>query len=214
MMTDHAHFEKHKKEMLSFFIMKTAAVRAGVKPAELLRVNHCLYHREIPESDLCLQQHEVLKLLNLDYQILRNDHQSSLILFYNAQSLSHHLARKGAQKWLSYYRYPETKSVLDAISHLKKQFGEHHIPHEVGLFLGYPSKDVEGYIMQSLPLDVQNTRWRVYGNFEISKCIMNLHVCAERMASDILRQHDNVLDCLSEMNQIRITRHELQRYCS
>ncbi len=33
--------ESHRKELLKFLLVKTAAVRRGVKPAELLRVRHC-----------------------------------------------------------------------------------------------------------------------------------------------------------------------------
>ena len=33
--------EEHRKELLRFLLVKTAAVRRGVKPAELLRVRHC-----------------------------------------------------------------------------------------------------------------------------------------------------------------------------
>ena len=33
--------ESHRKELLRFLLVKTAAVRRGVKPAELLRVRHC-----------------------------------------------------------------------------------------------------------------------------------------------------------------------------
>ena len=31
--------ERHRKELLGFLLVKTAAVRLGVKPAELLRVS-------------------------------------------------------------------------------------------------------------------------------------------------------------------------------
>ena len=33
--------ELHRKELLKFLLVKTAAVRQGIKPAELLRVRHC-----------------------------------------------------------------------------------------------------------------------------------------------------------------------------
>ena len=32
---------RHRRELLKFLLVKTAAVRQGVKPAELLRVRHC-----------------------------------------------------------------------------------------------------------------------------------------------------------------------------
>ena len=32
--------ESHRKELLKFLLVKTAAVRQGIKPAELLRVRH------------------------------------------------------------------------------------------------------------------------------------------------------------------------------
>ena len=33
--------QAHRRELLRFLLTKTAAVRSGIKPAELLRVRHC-----------------------------------------------------------------------------------------------------------------------------------------------------------------------------
>ncbi len=33
--------ESHRKELLKFLLVKTAGVRLGIKPGELLRVQHC-----------------------------------------------------------------------------------------------------------------------------------------------------------------------------
>ena len=44
--------EKHRKELLRFLLLKTAAVRSGVKPGELLRVQHCYKSRNSEGADI------------------------------------------------------------------------------------------------------------------------------------------------------------------
>ena len=64
--------EAHRKELLGFLLVKTAAVRRGVKPAELLRVRHC-YSGVNPEGlRVCLYRSDIYCILGLDY-IEQND---------------------------------------------------------------------------------------------------------------------------------------------
>ena len=70
--------ERHRKELLSFLLVKTAAVRQGVKPAELLRVRHC--YETVNEEGLriCLYRRDIYETLKLDYIELKVNNTSEL----------------------------------------------------------------------------------------------------------------------------------------
>lgn len=59
--------ERHRKELLGFLLVKTAAVRQGVKPAELLRVRHCYEGVNSEGLHVCLYRGDIYGILGLDY---------------------------------------------------------------------------------------------------------------------------------------------------
>ncbi|MGN0852707.1 MAG: hypothetical protein ACI4Q3_04950, partial [Kiritimatiellia bacterium] len=75
--------ERHRKELLGFLLVKTAAVRQGVKPAELLRVRRCYGGVDSEGLRVCLHRRDVYDILGLDYIELKVEADSSLVLFHN-----------------------------------------------------------------------------------------------------------------------------------
>ena len=63
--------ETHRKELLGFLLVKTAAVRRGVKPAELLRVRHCYSGVNSEGLRVCLYRSDIYGILRLAYIELR-----------------------------------------------------------------------------------------------------------------------------------------------
>ena len=59
--------ESHRKELLKFLLVKTAAVRQGIKPAELLRVRHCYSGVNAEGLRVCLYRSDIYCILGLDY---------------------------------------------------------------------------------------------------------------------------------------------------
>ena len=80
--------ESHRKELLRFLLVKTAAVRRGVKPAELLRVRHCYSGVNSEGLRVCLYRSDIYVILGLDYIELKVEESSSLVLFYNPFALA------------------------------------------------------------------------------------------------------------------------------
>ena len=80
--------ESHRKELLKFLLVKTAAVRRGVKPAELLRVRHCYSGVNSEGLRVCLYRSDIYVILGLDYIELKVEESSSLVLFYNPSALT------------------------------------------------------------------------------------------------------------------------------
>ena len=80
--------EKHRRELLRFLLLKTAAVRSCVKPGELLRVQHCYKSRNSEGFNFCLYRADILETLKLNYLELRVEPESSLILFYHHETMA------------------------------------------------------------------------------------------------------------------------------
>ena len=59
--------EHYRKSLLRYLMIKTAGVRAGVKPGTLLRVARCCYLKDNTRSEkICIYQDEILAELKLE----------------------------------------------------------------------------------------------------------------------------------------------------
>lgn len=180
------HFEASREKWLRFFWLKTAAVRDGVKPAELLRVRHC-YETWTPDGRPdSLAREEIFAVLKLDCRVLCTNSVSSLVLFYRKESLEKTLSGPEERSFLAQYGYSAGGMLEDFFVSLQGRCGTGNIPHEVGIFIGYPVKDVAGFIGRLPRTPVRNGNWQVFGDASESLFLMNLYRQAERIASDIL----------------------------
>ena len=102
--------ESHRKELLKFLLVKTAAVRQGIKPAELLRVRHCYSGVNSEGLRVCLYRSDIYCILGLDYVELSVQEDSSLVLFYNPHALAATLTEARNARWLARMGYPADTS--------------------------------------------------------------------------------------------------------
>jgi hypothetical protein len=87
-----------------------------------------------------------------------------LLLIYDESALTARLRDGNAGKLLAKYGYP---AELDAaLLRLKSRFAEMPIPHEIGVFLGYPSEDVQGFIASAGANCLMCRHWKVYHDIE------------------------------------------------
>lgn len=88
---------RHKEETLTFLTVKTAAVRCGAKPAELLRVPLC------GRAGMagCDAVRNVFARLGLPYRILSEDAGGALALFYHPTRLNEALSDSRASAFLT-----------------------------------------------------------------------------------------------------------------
>ncbi len=178
--------EIHRKDLLRFLLLKTAAVRSGIKPGELLRVRHCYRSRNSEGFQFCLYRRDILEILCLDYSEVRIDAESSLVLFYHPSAMRAALSDAENLAVLKKCAYPETGDPDVLLAFLRDRFSREKIPHEVGVFLGYPAKDVVGF-MEKLPrTPVHRGDWSVFGDARESVSRMNLYRRAEALAGRLL----------------------------
>ena len=134
--------------LLRHLMIKLAPVLLGVKPAGMVRLTNCGRIGGGAQCDLfCLHQREILEALHLECRILRNDGIDLVVLFFRRAVLERTLASSEAAGFLKECGYPSGEgmaAILEELTARCRRGG--NFPHEIGIFLGYPLKDVRGFI--------------------------------------------------------------------
>lgn len=95
---------------------------------------------------------------------LRFSEQKALLYLFRPAKLKQDLSQKTAEQLLRCHGY-ETGSCEKCVAHLiRKLRHREEFPHEIGLFLGYPPEDVQGFICQGPDLCKCCGCWKVYGD--------------------------------------------------
>lgn len=157
-----------------FMRFRLAPVVDGIKPAEL--VSLCpLPHRmyEIWKK----RGNKFVASLGLESCILRERNGCACVLIFRRDSLSTAVSGLEERRLLSVFGYPENtgemvpRRLLDRdIALLKTRFNG-PFPHEIGLFLGIPLADVEGFIVHAGENYLFQGYWKVYSNPEDAKSL-------------------------------------------
>lgn len=193
--------EGHRKELLGFLLVKTAVVRRGVKPAELLRVRHCYERVNAEGLHVCLYRSDIYDILRLDYIELKVEEESSLVLFYDPATLAATLADPRCSRWLARLGYPRVDASLSAmLAHLVQRAAQCDLPHEVGIFIGYPLKDVAGFMRHIPATPVHHCAWRVYGGAQESLARMRIYKDAEDDARATFRRTADISDFIDQIS--------------
>lgn len=151
--------------LAAFVAFEAAEVLAGAKPANLVRISS----RPQPcgQNLLILWHHygrETITGTTLESFVLKEEEDSFLLLLYSPLLLEKRLSGRGATTLLKKLGYPSGLNWRDALHWLRGRFMDDAFPHEVGLFLGYPLKDVQAFLgLKALPVTGQ-CLWKIYGH--------------------------------------------------
>lgn len=138
-----------------------APALAGIKTANL--VSYC--NKEYPDLDQYLSAlNSRLNKTGIYFEKLCSCSKRSLIFVYRKRLLTEYLSQEECKAFLEALGYP-IGNIDNMIAHLKnKVSNESEFPHEIGLFLGYPLSDIEGFLINR-GLNYQlNGYWKVYSN--------------------------------------------------
>ena len=162
--------------LAAFLVFGSAEVLAGVKPANLVRISNSTFACGRNMFQLWREYGaELLQQNELEVATVHSSANSSLLLIYHPDLLRRRLAGRGAKAFLKMLGYVNTAHMAQVLTQLTARFACGSIPHEIGLFLGYPIKDVAafmGYV--DLPLTSQRL-WRIYGRSRRSEALADLY---------------------------------------
>lgn len=175
--------------LTAHLMLECSEVLAGVKPANLVslvnRTRSCgrnLYQ-------LWQRHHEELafRLDGLDFIVLQTRERALLLLCYNHTHLERHLSHAGIRALLHKAGY-ETDAPCDSLLvELCRRVGANDsFPHEIGLFIGYPAKDVAAFMgLVNLPFACQGP-WKIYGDPVRSLGLAEQYRCCRQRMGDLL----------------------------
>jgi len=167
--TDHL-YTKHLRELVAwakgkpfvkkklFLVESLAPLVLGLKPSVLLNVS-LEKESEWLEFEELFTQKEAFRIKEI--RELKGRLQ---VIFYQRETLDTVLRQKSIQEFLTKLSYPQNYSLDSYLNLLKHRITSLEFPHEIGVFLGYPLKDVMGF-MGFLSLPYRRTQgWRIYGD--------------------------------------------------
>ena len=169
----HRHIE-------SLFLYHAAPILHNVKSAVLITVRlECLALWKSREKAMC-------RATGLCITELIQKNHSALFLIYDKNELENILRNKEAVDILLRHGYRLEDEIEGCLGHLRLRFKEVSFPHEIGLFLGYPSGDVKAFIENEGKNCVCCRYWKAYINVEKSQRIWRQIDEAQKHAIEIL----------------------------
>jgi hypothetical protein len=135
------------------FCCSIGAVASGVKAAEIISAK--------TEDYLKCEQ---LKS-RIESRIIEKKLGRVKLFIYNEEALNTILDQKENKRFLfrlGYYQQIDNEQIIDELIFRIRQ--ENDFPHEIGLFLGYPMKDVLGFMGYSDQPLIKTQGWKMYGD--------------------------------------------------
>lgn len=116
----------------------------------------------------------------------------ALIYLYRPDRLEKDLADKTAAELLSERAYPVGCTERCVAELIRRVRHEEDFPHEIGLFLGYPSEDVSGFIKHGAKNSKCVGTWKVYGDEAEAQKKFKLYKKCTRVYKDAYKKHNSL----------------------
>ena len=181
--------ERDYLEALIAFI--AAPTIKGVKPSALMRFaasgkNTMLLWKDYG-SVICAKY-------GLESFELKSGENGVLVLLYKKKLLTHYLSYSKNKPFLECIGYMTDDELEGKLKFLKGRF-ERLCPHEVGLFLGIPIEDVEGFIANKGSNCLLCRYWKVYGDKKRAQLLFAAYDKARAGMMQLLCGEDNLIPC-------------------
>lgn len=190
-------FSDDKECLAAFIAFESAGVLEGLKPSILInlpdRPRRCGRNFYTIWKEYGM---EILSESTLEVMVMVERHDSILLLVYDRSVLEMLLSSKGVKTMLRKAGYQSERGTDVLLSEFASRFKSGGIPHEVGIILGYPLKDVAGFMgVGRLKFTCQGP-WRIYGDPSESLMLAEAYRwCRCRMAAR-LTKGGGPFDCL------------------
>jgi hypothetical protein len=183
--------------------LQCAPVISGIKISNLLT---------IPAKSL-RELSAVLKKTELSFRILYPGRERLVILIYRDTELKEYLEREEVMAFIYKCGY-ETSDISKIFPVFVKRYMRYmelkqDFPHELGLFLGYPIEDVEGFIKENGKNYLYSGYWKVYKDAELK---IRLFKNYEKVQTEIVRLLYEGLDIMDIITNYSNIGHSKEEY--
>ncbi len=173
---------------LKWLIEHLAPVIFGVKPSEILSYRKFDCDRC---QKLCHIEQAFKNAKNIKLRRIHQDNDEIKIFFYNPKALKAHLEKPKAAICLKKFGYPIDEDIEIQIDDLVGRIEKGLCPHEIGVFLGYPIKDVLGYLGWSSLSHTKTRCWKIYGDSYESDKLYEQIICMRQRVRKVIMQDEN-----------------------
>lgn len=184
--------------LTAHLMLESAEVLAGAKPANLLSIANRthLCGRNLYDTWQTHRAEAALRLGSLTCLPLKVTDRHVLLLCYHRDNLAQQLSHAGIRTLLQKAGYNRDATLGELLSELQQRvINNTDFPHEIGLFIGYPAKDVAAFMgLVKLPFSCQGP-WKIYGNPTRSLALADCYRCCRQ----------RMLTALAENNQAQPT---------
>lgn len=150
-----------KEYIKSVIAYNCAPTLKGLKAASTVTL--CNYDRNM-KNNWSLCKDEILKELGINSVELRETKNYITILLYDEDLLYNKLKKEDIDCFLSDYGYKSGSSLEQYLCTLKRRYEAMNCPHELGIFLDFPLKDVKTFIDNPNEPYLLCGYWKVYHN--------------------------------------------------
>lgn len=172
-----------------------ACTLANMKTGNLF----CIFKSDIPDFDECITYfNELLCKYGYNIMVLKDCGNRVLIYLYNKNKLNCTLEQAKIQKFLFEYGYVY-KTPEEAISILKSRISVKCVPHEIGVFLGYPLQDIKEFINPKKNAVLCGI-WKVYGNKKKFEKLFYRYDCCTRTFENKISNGESLLSLVQKLN--------------
>lgn len=175
-----ASLDSRRSEFEQWLFVRLAPVLFARKAGELLTLRNgefglCWDHQlEVIES--------ILPLWEVEAEVLQQSPLSTKVVLYRESEVQRGLEEVPHSILVDALGYPQSLTPKEFIEEVRTRWNRGSIPHEIGFCLGYPSKDVIGF-MELAPLrSCGQCGWQVFGDPGESFRRSDSYRNAERMA--------------------------------
>lgn len=144
------------KRVQSQIVLQCAPFLKGIKLAAITNMT----------PDTCGVLEHILEGTGISLRILAAAKSRCLVFLYREREFSRYIGSEKVQSFLAAYGYTDqtVEEMLDHLSQRICMYSKEDIafPHEIGVFLDYPIRDVEGFIQNGGKRYLLSGYWKVY----------------------------------------------------
>lgn len=157
-----------KEYIENFIVYNVSQVIAGIKPASTIALKKDgdnLYGKWIKFG------RSFVKSIGLEFIELRDNDKAIIVMLYNKELLEEYIFKSENKLFLNKLGYDEKEDIHIYLKKLKERYDLYHCPHELGLFLGIPIKDVKDFMECTKKKCLLCGYWKVYNDCNKAKKI-------------------------------------------
>jgi hypothetical protein len=137
-----------------------APVIYGIKCGSILNI--CRSGEDVATAWYVARK-EMSDNLSIEFAEISNTNRSVLLFMYRREMLLETIKPDETRRFLMERGYDSFHSVTSCVNRLRERF-KTGIPHEMGIFLGFPLEDVKGFIENEGRNPKLVGYWKVYGD--------------------------------------------------